>query len=83
MRKEIDQFLETLGIVNEMKDTLVGDIFLRGINLGERWRLELGLMVLAAPETVGLLFFLGKFSNSFLLSHIIYIHSCCRCFLRI
>ena len=57
MRKEIDQFLETLGIVNEMKDTLVGDIFLRGINLGERWRLELGLMVLAAPETVGLLFF--------------------------
>ena len=52
-RKEIDQLLEKLDIVNKTKNTLVGDIFRRGLSLGERRRSELGTMVLAASETVG------------------------------
>lgn len=50
--EEIDSLLESLGFKHDRKDTIVGDMFRKGLSKGEIRRLELGLMVLSAPNTL-------------------------------
>jgi len=50
--EEIDHLLGSLGIMEERRDTIVGDQFRRGLSEGEKRRLNLGLMVLGAPDTL-------------------------------
>jgi ABC-type multidrug transport system ATPase subunit len=52
--EDIERLLDTLRISIDRRDTLVGDSFRRGLTLGEQRRLELGLLVLASPDTVSL-----------------------------
>ena len=49
---DIERLLDSLRIAKDRRDILVGDSFRRGLTLGEQRRLELGLMVLGAPDTV-------------------------------
>ena len=51
-QKEIDGILRSLGILEDRQNVVVGDIFRRGLSAGERRRLDLGLMVLGAPDTL-------------------------------
>ena len=51
-QKEIDGILKSLGILEDRQDVVVGDLFRRGLSEGERRRLDLGLMVLGAPDTL-------------------------------
>eukprot|EP00567_Pseudictyota_dubia_P017121 CAMPEP_0197437676 /NCGR_PEP_ID=MMETSP1175-20131217/4856_1 /TAXON_ID=1003142 /ORGANISM="Triceratium dubium, Strain CCMP147" /LENGTH=667 /DNA_ID=CAMNT_0042967253 /DNA_START=443 /DNA_END=2446 /DNA_ORIENTATION=- len=50
--KEIEGILDSLGILSHRRKTVVGDLFRRGLSPGERRRLDLGLMVLGAPDTL-------------------------------
>lgn len=49
---DIERLLDSLRIAKDRRDILVGDSFRRGLTLGEQRRLELGLMVLGAPDTL-------------------------------
>jgi len=51
--EHIESLLDSLRISHDRRDVVVGDAFRRGLTLGEKRRLELGLMVLSAPDTVG------------------------------
>lgn len=53
--EDIERLLDSLRICKDRRDTMVGDSFHRGLTLGEQRRLELGLLVLASPDTVSLL----------------------------
>jgi hypothetical protein len=48
----IERLLDALRIDVDRRDTIVGDIFKKGLNAGEKRRLDLGLMVLGAPDTL-------------------------------
>jgi ABC-type multidrug transport system ATPase subunit len=50
--EDIERLLDSLRISKDRRDTVVGDSFRRGLSLGEQRRLELGLLVLGAPDTV-------------------------------
>lgn len=49
---DVERLLDSLRIDYDRRDTVVGDAFHRGLSLGERRRLELGLLVLSAPDTL-------------------------------
>ena len=49
---DIENLLDSLRIDRDRRDTIVGDAFGRGLNPGEQRRLELGLLVLGAPDVV-------------------------------
>ena len=51
-QKEIDGILKGLGILENRQHIAVGDLFRRGLSEGEQRRLDLGLMVLGAPDTL-------------------------------
>lgn len=51
-QKEIVGILKSLGILEDRQNVAVGDLFRRGLSEGERRRLDLGLMVLGAPDTL-------------------------------
>lgn len=51
-QKEIDGILNSLGILEDRQHVKVGDLFRRGLSEGERRRLDLGLMVMGAPDTL-------------------------------
>jgi ABC-type multidrug transport system ATPase subunit len=51
-QKEIDGILKSLGILEDRQHVAVGDLFRRGLSEGEQRRLDLGLMVLGAPDTL-------------------------------
>ena len=51
-QKEIDGILKGLGILENRQHVAVGDLFRRGLSEGEQRRLDLGLMVLGAPDTL-------------------------------
>ena len=51
-QQEIDGILKSLGILEDRQNVAVGDLFRRGLSEGERRRLDLGLMVLGAPDTL-------------------------------
>eukprot|EP00804_Cyclotella_cryptica_P001113 CCRYP_008394-RA/>CCRYP_008394-RA protein AED:0.08 eAED:0.08 QI:34/1/1/1/0.75/0.6/5/484/717 len=50
--KDIEGLLDSLRISHDRRDTVVGDAFRRGLTLGEKRRLELGLSVLSVPDTL-------------------------------
>lgn len=50
--KDIENLLDSLRIDTDRRDVRVGDSFRRGLTLGEQRRLELGLLVLSAPDTL-------------------------------
>ncbi|KAL3805403.1 hypothetical protein HJC23_009110 [Cyclotella cryptica] len=50
--EDIERLLDSLRIDHDRRDTIVGDAFHRGLSLGERRRLELGLLVLSVPDTL-------------------------------
>jgi ABC-type multidrug transport system ATPase subunit len=50
--EDIERLLDSLRISKDRRDTVVGDSFRRGLSLGEQRRLELGLLVLGAPDTL-------------------------------
>lgn len=50
--EDVERLLDSLRISKDRRDTLVGDSFRRGLTLGEQRRLELGLLVLSAPDTL-------------------------------
>lgn len=52
---DIERLLDGLSIDYDRRDIPVGDAFHRGLSLGEQRRLELGLLVLSAPDTVSAL----------------------------
>ncbi|KAL7472192.1 hypothetical protein ACHAXS_013645 [Conticribra weissflogii] len=49
---DVDKFLDSLQIGIDRRDTIVGDPFARGLSPSERRRLEIGLSVLGAPDTL-------------------------------
>eukprot|EP01082_Thalassiosira_pseudonana_P000200 g357.t1.1.5e174188 g357 g357.t1 contig1:864473-866633(+) len=49
---DVENLLDNLRIDHERRDTIVGDVFRRGLSPGEQRRLELGLLVLGAPDTL-------------------------------
>jgi len=49
---EIENILKSLGILEQRRNIIVGDTFRRGLNKGEIRRLNLGLMMLGAPDTI-------------------------------
>jgi len=49
--RTIDHLLESLGLSNH-KDTIVGDIFLRGLSGGQKRRLSVALEALTSPSTL-------------------------------
>ncbi|KAL7463291.1 hypothetical protein ACHAXS_003680 [Conticribra weissflogii] len=51
-KDDIDKFLDSLQISVDRRDTIVGDPFSHGLSPGERRRLEIGLSVLGAPDTL-------------------------------
>ena len=51
-KEKMERLLDALRIDTDRRDTIVGDIFHRGLNEGEQRRLELGLMALGAPDTL-------------------------------
>jgi ABC-type multidrug transport system ATPase subunit len=53
--EDIERLLDSLRIDYDRRDIPVGDAFHRGLSLGEQRRLELGLLVLSAPDTVSVL----------------------------
>mmetsp|Transcript_37529 Transcript_37529/g.69435 ORF Transcript_37529/g.69435 Transcript_37529/m.69435 type:complete len:318 (-) Transcript_37529:203-1156(-) len=53
---ETENLLDSLRIDPDRRDTIVGDVFERGLNPGEQRRLELGLLVLGSPDVVSLFF---------------------------
>ncbi len=53
--QEIDRLLSDLGLT-EQRDTIVGDLFLKGLSGGQKRRLSIALEALTHPEN----FFLGK-----------------------
>ena len=49
---DVEALLDSLQIDVNQRDTIVGDPFCRGLSPGEQRRLELGLLVLCAPDTI-------------------------------
>lgn len=49
---DVEALLDSLQIDVDRRDTIVGDLFRRGLSPGEQRRLELGLLVLGAPDTI-------------------------------
>jgi len=48
----IERLLDALRIDEDRRDTIVGDLFKKGLNVGEQRRLDLGLTVLGAPDNL-------------------------------
>ena len=48
----IEKLLDALRIDLDRRDTICGDVFKKGLNPSEERRLDLGLMVLGAPDTL-------------------------------
>ncbi|KAL7533980.1 hypothetical protein ACHAWF_004684 [Thalassiosira exigua] len=49
---DVESLLDSLRIDLDRRNTIVGDIFRKGLNHGEQRRLELGLMALSSPDTL-------------------------------